>query len=218
MGRTTSTLVLSLPAAALLTLLSACASTDLTTVWKDVQYKGHARKIMVIGILQSPVVQRQFEDEMARRLKGYGADAIAGYTVLSDRPEDDWPVTEQKIRKLGADAVLIVQVVDKKTVTNYAPSPGQTLMYPMYSGSAPLAPPGYYGPARQGYYAAAPGTVMQNDYAVVQTNLYDLASRKLIWTASSETFLGDNAGPRVTTFVKVIAKSLADNDVIAPAK
>ncbi|NTW59104.1 MAG: DUF4136 domain-containing protein [Nitrospirae bacterium] len=51
---------------------------------------------------------------------------------------------------------------------------------------------------------------------MVQTNLYDLASGKLIWTASSETLLGDNAGSRVSTFVKVIVKSLADNNVIAP--
>lgn len=198
MGRIFSLSFPVLPAAAMLMLLSACASTDLTAVWKDAQYKGHARKIMVIGILQSPVIQRQFEDDMVRRLKEHRTDAIAGYTVLPDRPENDRAAAEQKIRELGADAVMIVQVVDKKTVTNYVPSPG------------------YYGSTWQGYYAYSPGTMVQNDYAVVQTYLYDLASRKPIWTASSETLLGDNAGSRVAAFVKVIVKSLADNNVIAP--
>jgi len=213
MGRISSRSFPVLPAAAMLMLLSACASTDLTAVWKDVQYKGHARKIMVIGILQSQVIQRQFEDEMVRRLKEHRTDAIAGYTVLPDRPEDDRAATEQKIRELGADAVLIVQVVDKKTVSTYVPPPGRA---PMYPGSGPLPPAGYYGSTWQGYYAYSPGTMVQDDYAVVQTNLYDLASGKLIWKAYSETLLGDNAGSRVATFVKVIVKSLADNDVIAP--
>jgi hypothetical protein len=198
MGRIPSLSFPVLTAAAMLMLLSACASTDLTAVWKDVQYKSYARKIIVIGILQSPVIQRQFEDEMVRRLKKHRTDAIAGYTVLPDRPEDDRAAAEQKIRELGADAVMIVQVVDKKTVTNYVPSPG------------------YYGSTWQGYYAYSPGTVVQDDYAVVRTNLYDLASGKLIWTASSETLLSDNAGSRVVMFVRVIVKSLADNNVIAP--
>ena len=216
MGRTPSLSFPVLPAAAILMLLSACASTDLTSVWKDVQYKGHAHKIMVIGILQSPVIQRQFEDEMARRLKEQRTDAIAGYTVLPDRPEDDRAATEQKVRELGADAVLIVQVVDKKTVTTYVPPPGPAPMHSMYSGSGLPPPTGYYGSTWQGYIAYSPGTMVQDDYAVVRTNLYDLASGKLIWTASSETLLGDNAGSRVATFVKVIVKSLADNNVIAP--
>ena len=218
MGRISSRSFPVLPAAAMLMLLSACASTDLTSVWKDAQYKGHARKIMVIGILQSPVIQRQFEDEMVRRLKEHRTDAIAGYTVLSDRPEDDRAATEQKIRELGADAVLIVQVVDKKTVSTYVPPPGRAPMHPMYPGSGPLPPAGYYGSTLQGYYAYSPGTMVQDDYAVVQTNLYDLASGKLIWTASSETLLGDNAGSRVSTFVKVIVKSMAGNNVIEPPK
>jgi hypothetical protein len=216
MGRIPSRSFPALPAVALLMQLSACASTDLTSVWKDAQYKGHARKIMVIGILQSPVTQRQFEDEMVRRLKEHGADAIAGYTVLPDRPEDDRAAAEQKIRELGADSLLIVQVVDKKTVTSHIPPPGPATRYPMYSGTGPLTPPGYYGSVWQGYYAYSPGTMVQDDYAVVRTNLYDLASGKLIWTASSETLLGDNAGSRVAMFVKVIVKSLADNNVIAP--
>jgi hypothetical protein len=209
MGRTFFPSFLALPAAAMLMLLSACASTDLTAVWKDAQYKGHVRKIMVIGILQSPVIQRQFEDEMARRLKEHGTDAIAGYTVLSDRPENDRAAAEQKIRELGADAVLIVRVVDKKTVSTYIPPSGPAPMYPRA---------GYYGSNWQGYYAFSPGTIVQDDYAVAQTNLYDLATEKLIWTASSETLLGDNDGSRVATFVRVIVKSLADNNVIAPAQ
>jgi hypothetical protein len=200
----------------MLMLLSACASTDLTAVWKDAQHKGHARKIMIIGILQSPVIQRQFEDEMVQRLKEHRTDAIAGYTVLPDRPEDDRAATEQKIRELGADAVLIVQVVDRKTLTTYVPPPGPAPMYPRYSGpgSFPLA--GYYGSDRQAYYAYSTGTIVEDYYAVVQTNLHDVASGKLIWTASSETLLGDNAGSRVAAFVRVIVKSLADNNVIGP--
>ena len=58
------------------------------------------------------MILRQFEDEMVRRLKEHSTDAIAGFTVLPDRPENDRAATEQKIRELGAFAVLIVKVVD----------------------------------------------------------------------------------------------------------
>jgi len=71
------------------------------------------------------------------------------------------------------------------------------------------------------YYSYNPGYVVQDEYAVVQTNLYDLKTDKLIWTAATETWItGDYSDSLIREYTEVIGDSLARQKVIArgPAK
>jgi hypothetical protein len=195
--------VLSMFVVALL-LPSCSASTKLTSLWRDETYRDHPRKIMVIGMLKTPANRRILEDEMVRQLKTRGTDAVAGYTVLPEQVQATRETIIAKMNELGADAVLISRLMDKKSVTTYVPG---------------TPPPTGYG--FHSYYSYNPGYVVQDEYAVVQTNLYDLKTDKLIWTAASETWIsGDNNDNLIRTFTEVISDSLARQKVIAagPAK
>jgi hypothetical protein len=100
--------------------------------------------------------------------------------------------------------------VDKKTVASYVPSspaPGAA-----YGGR------GYYGAQWYGYYSHNPGTIQEDEFSVIQTNLYDLKSEKLVWTAASETWLATDKVTLTLSFIDVITKKLVDDQIIAPGK
>jgi hypothetical protein len=196
---------------AVLPLLSSCATTELTSVWRDPAYQDHPRKIMVLGMLPVPGNKRIFEDEMVRKLREQGTDAFASYPLLPEQPAPDREGIEKVMREQGADAVLIARLMDKKTVTSYVPPPPPPPR-PMYG-----AAPSYYGSQWQGYYAYQ-GSVRQDEYTVVQTNLYDLKSEKLIWTAASETWMSEDSVRLILSFIDVIVKKMARDQVIAPGK
>ena len=190
-----------------LLLLPSCATTQLTSVWRDEAYQVQPRKILVIGILKTPGNRRILEDEMVKQLKARGTDAVAGYTVLPEQIEANRETIAATMNEIGADAVLISRPVDKKSVTTYVPGTPQ-MGYPGYAG-------GWHS-----YYTYSPGYVVQDEYAVAETNLYDLKTDKLIWTAVSETWINDKNEGLIRSFAKVIVDSLAGQKVIAarPAK
>jgi hypothetical protein len=195
--------VLSTFVLALLLLPSCSATTQLNSVWRDETYRDHPRKILVLGMLKTPGNRRILEDEMVRQLKAHGTDAVAAYTVLPEQIEANKETITSIMNEIGADAVLISRLMDKKSVTTYVPG---------------TPPPTGYG--WHNYYSSNPGYVVQDEYAVVQTNLYDLKTNKLIWTAASETWVSGDNDNLILKFTEVIGDALARQKVIGggPAK
>jgi len=102
-------------------LITACAMTTLTSVWKDPSYQGQPRKIRVIGVARKPINKRIFEDEFVRQLKARGTDAVASYTVMPDEKQGDHAVIAAKMKEQSADAALISRRASKKTVHTSVP-------------------------------------------------------------------------------------------------
>ena len=181
-------------------LLTACASTQLNSVWKDPSYQARPAKIMVVGVAKNPINRRIFEDEFVQQLKSRGTDAIASYTVLPDNQQGDQAAIAKKVAELGADTVLITRLVSKKTVHVYVP--GTPYYPPPFYGSWP----DYYG---YGYrYMYTPGYIADDEYAVIETNLYEAKSDKLIWAASSETGIIGSDQSIIQGYVGVMVKNM----------
>ncbi len=184
----------------------ACATTSLTAAWKDPSYQGHPQRIMVIGVAKRPLIKRLFEDEFTRQIKARGTDAIASYTVIPDDKQSDQTVIAAKMKEVGADAVLITRLVSKKTVQVYVPV-------------GPYYPPPYYG-TWPDYYAYgyrsiyAPGYVAEDEYAVVETNLYCCKDDKLLWSASSETQIRGSDVRLIKSFVGVMVNAMIQQDLL----
>ncbi len=96
-------------------LLAACASTKFISVWKDDAYRGNPAKIMVVAASNRPATRRVLEEEFVEELKKHETDAIASYTVLQDQFLTDKGAIYAKAREVGADAVLITQLVGRWT-------------------------------------------------------------------------------------------------------
>ncbi len=187
-------------------LITACATTTLTSAWKDPSYQGQPRKIMVIGVARKPLNKRIFEDEFVRQLKARRTDAVASYTVMPDEKQGDNAVIAAKMKEQGADAVLITRMASKKIVHVYVPG---TVYYP----------PSYYGRWRDyyghGYQAVyTPGYMAEDEYALMETNLYDTATDKLIWSAASETEIRGSNENQIKTFINVMVNAMAEHKLL----
>jgi len=187
-------------------LVSACATTQLTSVWKDPAYQTHPNKIMVIGVAKNPLNRRLFEDEFVQQLKARGTDAIASYTVLPDAQQNDQPTIAKKVAELGADTVLITRMVSKKVVQVYVP--GTPYFPPPYYDTWP----NYYG---YGYrYMYTPGYIANDEYAVIETNLYEAKTDKLIWAASSETGISDSDPYLIKSYIEVMVNNMTGQGLL----
>jgi hypothetical protein len=205
--------------------MTSCATTTLTSVWKDGQFRsGSIKKAIVIGVSQKPAIRRLFEDEFARQLKTRGIEAIPGYTISQSDQIPDKDSILSKVKELQADAVLITRLIDKKAIETYYP-PQRTrsvsqIPPPYVSGSTP--PEQYwvwYNYYNQCYQCEdTPGYRVQNELVSLETNIYDAKTDKLIWSALSDTFLetldsGINART-IKSFIRVIMKRLTVDGVI----
>jgi len=187
-------------------LVTACATTKLTSAWKDPSYQGQPRKIMVIGVAKKPVNKRILEDEFVRQLKARGTNAVASYTVMPDAKEGDHAVIAAKMKEQGADAVLISRLASKKTVHTYVP--GSVSYPPSYYGNWR----DYYGYGSQAVYT--PGYTAEDEYALMETNLYDAGNDKLIWSASSETEIRGSDQNQIISYIGVMVNSMADKKLL----
>ena len=187
--------------------VTACATTQINAVWKDPAYLARPHKIMVIGIARSPVNRRVFEDEFVRQLNAHGTEAIASYTVLPDLQKEDRAVIAAKVAELGADTVLITRMVSKKTVQYYVP--GTVYYPPPYYGTWP----GYYGLGYEAMYT--PGYMAEEEYAVIETNLYEAGNNKLVWAASAETGMYGQDQDRIRSYIDLMVKTMAGQGLLA---
>lgn len=181
-------------------LLTACATTELTFVWKNDKYTGGpVRSIAVVGLSQKPAVRDLFEDEFVRELKAHGVDAVPSYTVLLSHELADRELAIAKIKTLDTDSVLATRLLNRKMVQTYAPT---VYTFPNYYWDRP----GYYG------YAITGGQVtLDEEVVLLETNLYDVKTGQLLWTARTDTWLADAQQTLVRGFAKtIIDKMIAD--------
>ena len=186
-------------------LITGCATTNFTSVWKDPSYQVKPHKIMIIGIAKKPVNKRILEDEFVKQLNLQGTDAVSSYAILPDDKDSNSGIIAAKMKEQGADSVLITRIASRKTV--YTNVPG------VYS------PPSYYV-TWENYYAygfnnmSTPGYIEETKYALMETNMYDAENDKLIWSASSETEINGTDQKFIKSFVNIIVKKMVEQQLL----
>jgi hypothetical protein len=189
---------------ALVLLVAACASTSVTSAWKDPAYKGPGfRKLLVVGATDSPSNRRVFEDAFASALRAAGVEAVASYTVIAqDGKKIDESLLKDTVRRLGLDGVVMTRLVrmDKQTVY----TPGYAWGVPAVGYRNSLY--GYYSVAWSPY--ARPAEVREYESAVLETTLWNAADNTLVWTATTSTFAPESVKSATEDFSKVVIEEL----------
>lgn len=183
-------------------LLAGCSSTQVKSVWKDPSHAGRLQRIMVIAVAKEPINRRILEDEYVVQLKARGMDAIASYSTLPDRSQDDQAAIAKMVEQLGADTVLVSRLVSKRTVRVYYPA---TITHrPHYYGTWP----DYY---RHGYdLINAPGYTTKYEYALMETNVYDTRDDKLIWAVTTETGVENFNQTLIKPYIGTIVRMMGE--------
>lgn len=194
---------------AALVLTSCAASTILTSVWKDENYRiGNIKKVLIIVFSEKPAVRRFFEDEFKSQMTPFSIDAVSSYTVIPDEKLSDKEVLPEQAKDLRVDAVLITRLVDKTKIQSYVP-PETTYRGP--GGFASSWPAYNYNYSqtitRQGY-------TVEHEILNLEANLYDAKTDKLIWSALSDTIAESAKEEYIKSFISVIMKRLSDDKIL----
>ncbi len=185
--------------------LSACSTgTSLVTRWHDPGYQGPPiKKMLVIGVFRDDLTRRMFEDEYVGALNAMGRQGVASYTVMPDLERmDDEARLKAIVGKTGADAVLITTFkgVDKRK-THVPPRTDWVPAYPWGMG--------YYGYYHQVWVPVVrPGYVRTDHVVTLETRVFAVGSKKLIWAGNVESFNPDSPEKVVRGLARLVVSDM----------
>ncbi|MBW1634883.1 MAG: hypothetical protein JRJ68_01285 [Deltaproteobacteria bacterium] len=187
---------------ALSLLVAACGPKEkVTSSWADPSLKGYsADNILVLGMGRDEVNLKLWENVFVDLFSADNVRAMASHKVIGTVPEPDEKIIREAIKKTGASSVLITHMVDSKSKTNN------------YHGSLHFVPGGFYG-GMYGYYGNTYSSVYTPPSHITRTvvrlesNLYDVATASLVWSAQSEAI-----NPKLlrTDFERIVGLLIAD--------
>lgn len=197
-------------------LLAGCATTEVTSTWKDPAYQGRPQKVLVYTVLRNQLRRRVFEDEFVGHFKYRGIEAVPGYAVVPGDELVKKDVLEEKLKSMGFDTLLLTQVTGTKKelvqvpgTVNYQPMPGP--MYYPYPAPYYRTYPGYYS---AGYTATyTPSYTVEDVYVMTETSLFDASTQKLIWSAAGVTRVGDKDQKLIRDYVATIMDAMRKDKV-----
>ena len=202
----------------LVALVSGCQTTSIRSAWFDTDFAGPPfRKVIVVGNIDTVTDARLFEDAFVARLRAAGVEAVAGHGAIPDVERAPDLVFEAAVVNSGAQGLLLVRLlgVDVRTQvsTTMVPSGMNWGRGPWGSSWAGSPGPGP-GPGRT---MVPVQQVRQYELATVETKLFDVKTRQLVWAATTSTFNPRSVATETPAFADLIIGQLSDRGVI-PAK
>jgi len=199
--------------------ISACGSTtSITGSYKapgvtTVSYK----KIFVSSLNSDPSIRQTVETNIANYLASKGYAAVKSTDVFpvsfhSSGGDKNQDTVLSKIRATNCDAILTIAMVNKETATRYVPGSGGVYPYGVgYYGTFGA----YYGYGYNSFYS--PGYYTTDKIYYLETNLYDAATEKLVWSAQSKTYNPSSLDDFLQGYEKAMTQQVARDNLITPA-
>jgi hypothetical protein len=161
-------------------------------------------KIVVVGIVDTVADGRIFEDIFSERLRMAGVNGVAGHTVIVNEARmADGPFANA-VASTGAQGLLLVRLlrVDTRTQVTTTMVSGGWGWGPGWG--SPFGPP--MVPVQQ---------VSQYDLATVETKLFDVQTKRLVWAGTTTTFNPTTVARETPGFADVIIGQLAQRGIIS---
>jgi len=191
---------------ALAILVAGCQTTSIQSAWYDTNFRGGPmRKIVVVGSVESVSDGRVFEDIFAEKLRAAGVEGVAGHTVIADDARAGDAPFAAAVAKSGAQGLLLVRVlrVDTRTQVSTTMVPGGMGWGWGGGWGSPFGPS--MVPVQQ---------VSQYDLASVESKLFDVQTKQLVWAATTTTFNPRSVARETPGFADVIIGQLAQRGII----
>lgn len=189
-------------------LLTACASSNLTSSWVDKTYtKMPIKSSLVVAMSDNLRIRRIFEDDMVQDLQAKGVNAIASSQLFPNRLPSKTDIAGY-INKHNTQTVFVAKLVniEEKNI-NY---PGSRYGYGGYSS----------GLSFNNYYNNSYSYIYDDSYTVsyefvnVEFTLFDTQSHKPIWSTSSESVDPNNMNDIIAELTHILIENLQDNGVV----
>ena len=195
-------------------LLTSCANTKITQSWVEPDNKETYKDLLIIGIGESQQNRRAYESYFHEELAKRNIESIASYKVIKSDATIDRDTVVKSIEGLDIDGVLITHMVAVDEETVYRPA-GYSYggAYGGYYGA------GYYGGMYSYYphvntYVTNPGYYTTHDTYTLETNLYDVKTEQLVWTARSRSFAPESVDEVIVDLTKLLINDLEEKNLI----
>ncbi|HRI18263.1 MAG TPA: hypothetical protein PL196_07050 [Burkholderiaceae bacterium] len=198
--------------AAIVLLLSGCQSTSIRSAWFDTSFAGPPMaRIVVAGNFQRTSDGRLLEDIVVAKLRAAGVDGIAAYALRMDDPSMTQETFRAAVVDSGAQGLLLVSLLGVDTRTQVT-----TTMVHGGMGWGP-GPWGWGGPGwgGVGWTSIPVQQVNQYDLATVETKLFDVKTRQIVWAATTTTLNPTSVAREAPGFADLIVGELASRRIIA---
>ncbi len=202
--------------------LFGCATTSVKSVWKDPQWNTPMGSIMVVAAAEKIGIRRVVEDEVASQLQAKGVMASASYAY--GHPVQVQAL-EEKVKQANFDGVLVLQMVDQKTIVTTTP---EETRISTYNDDPYRGRPGYgastgggYHSGWSGYYdqsmtiTRTPSQTQEHKIVSLETKLFSAkGNSQPVWSALSETYVPAETGGQAKPLARAIVQSLSTSKVI----
>jgi hypothetical protein len=179
-----------------LTTAVSCATTRLTSSWKEpTAGKLDFKKVLVLVLSKDESIRRVAEDEVVRQIKS--ATAVPSYNLFLADDLREGERAKAKVQEEGFDGAVVMRLVDKSQQMTYVPGRYPAPYYSFY---------GYWG---YGWGAAwDPGYVRADTIVLIETNIYSVKDGKLLWSGLSESFNPTGPAELVQGIVAAVVSDL----------
>jgi hypothetical protein len=186
-------------AAAMAALLGGCASTQITSAWKDPDLaRLPFKKVLVVFQHSDAELRMRLERSMAAEIP----NAVPAHAIFSDAEVRDIEAVKKRVRADGFDSAVIMRIVGVDREVSYVP--GRLHAVPgFYHGFY-----GYWGYGWRTVYD--PGYMRSDRIVTISTNVYSVADDKLVWASQSETFNPTSLRTAVAEVVRVTSKATGE--------
>lgn len=197
-------------------IMAACApSSKITSTWKNDKQSGKSYSSVFIAVLTGNTITKSIvENEFDKALFNKNIPSIKSIDEFPPKfTIDSIPKNEimKRVKEKGSESILTISILKKATESRYISgvySPGMRWGY--YNN--------FWGYYSYWYpYVYSPDYYVNEEVYYMETNLYDINSEELIWSAQSQTYDMDN----LRSFAKEFAVSAVDklmNDGILHSK
>ena len=192
----------------LIIILSACNSTRITSVWREVDKKvslNKLNKVLVVAFFSTETARHKSEDQMVMFLDGKG---VASYNYLAagfDKKNET--ALRNKINYDGFDGAITMRLVDVEKEKSY------------FSRDAYYPPP--YNRSFGGYYYwnmpfySSPDYFAATKTYTVETNVFSIKEDKIIWSGITKTTDPEGVNKMMEEIVLVIYKRMLKEGFIS---
>jgi hypothetical protein len=184
-------------------LLYGCGtSSSIVSSWRDPQItisSENFKKVLIVALIKNEETRRIIENRIAANNPIFHP-SYPFLNQISNGLTDD-----QKLKILSDenfDGVITMRLVSKEKQTNYVPGIDTSIYYGGYDGlyGGPFG--GWYGMYGTDFYS--PGYYVENTYYIVETNVFSLKEKKLIWTGTTESTDVTDIGITVDDIMRTI--------------
>jgi hypothetical protein len=185
-------------------LAASCASIKVES-WKDPEVTDRPiGKTMVLALSQSDSLRRQYESMFTTDLRKHGIEAHALHGMMPDLEKVDEEMLATLLEENGFDSILVTRLMSEDQKSGM----GAASRFPTYYAS-------YWGDSATVYVASSSGyqAEIYQEFRL-ETNLYDVQTRKLIWSGRSVVYDDRSDQDNMRGIISAAIYDLKDNGLL----